>query len=107
MTLKPDPLSYPPRGLSREEAARYVGLGTTKFDELIADRRMPKPRQVDGRTIWDVDTARRYETVNGVAGTGGSIDGAGPVVAGGMVFVNSGYSRFGGMPGNVLLAFAP
>ena len=36
---------------------------------------------------------------------GGSLDGAGPVVAGGMVFVNSGYPRFGGMPGNVLLAF--
>jgi predicted DNA-binding transcriptional regulator AlpA len=53
MTLKPDAIAYPPRGLSHEEAARYVGLGTTKFDELIADRRMPKPRQVDGRTIWD------------------------------------------------------
>ena len=39
------------------------------------------------------------------AGKGGSIDGAGPVVAGGMVFVNSGYPRNGGMPGNVLLAF--
>jgi len=41
-----------------------------------------------------------------VPGTGGSLDGAGPVVANGMVFVNSGYPRFGGMPGNVLLAFA-
>jgi hypothetical protein len=28
------------------------------------------------------------------------------VVVGGMLFVNSGYSRFGGMPGNVLLAFS-
>lgn len=53
MTLKPDPLAYPPRGMSREEAARYVGVGTTKFDEMIADRRMPKPRRVDGRTVWD------------------------------------------------------
>lgn len=42
-----------PRGLNREEAARYVGLGTTKFDELVARRRMPKPRQIDGRVIWD------------------------------------------------------
>ena len=53
MTLRLDPLSYPPRGLSREEAARYVGVGCTKFDEMIGDRRMPKPRQIDGRTIWD------------------------------------------------------
>jgi polyvinyl alcohol dehydrogenase (cytochrome) len=61
----------------------------------------------DGTLLWDVDTARRYDTVNGGQGMGGSLDGAGPVVAGGMVFVNSGYPRFGGMPGNVLLAFAP
>lgn len=53
MTLKPDPLSYPPRGLSREEAARYVGVSPRLFDEMIADRRMPKPRQVNSRTIWD------------------------------------------------------
>ena len=53
MTLKPDPLSYPPRGLSRVEAARYIGVGATKFDAMVADRRMPKPRQVDGRIVWD------------------------------------------------------
>ncbi len=45
-------------------------------------------------------------TVNGVQGKGGSLDGAGPVIVGGMMFVNSGYPRFGGTPGNVLLAFA-
>lgn len=59
----------------------------------------------DGRVIWDVDTAREYETVNGVKASGGAIDGPGPVVVGGRVFINSGYMRFGGMPGNVLLAF--
>jgi polyvinyl alcohol dehydrogenase (cytochrome) len=61
----------------------------------------------DGTMVWDFDTAREYSTVNGVPAKGGSMDGAGPVVAGGMVFVNSGYPRNGGMPGNVLLAFAP
>jgi predicted DNA-binding transcriptional regulator AlpA len=53
MSLKPDAISYPPRGLSREEAARYIGVGLTKFDAMVADKRMPKPRKVDGRTIWD------------------------------------------------------
>ena len=43
-----------------------------------------------------------YKTVNGVKGSGGAIDGPGPVVVNGMVFVNSGYMRFGGAPGNVL-----
>jgi polyvinyl alcohol dehydrogenase (cytochrome) len=61
----------------------------------------------DGRILWDFDTARDYQAVNGVRGKGGSLDGAGPVVAGGMLFVNSGYARNGGISGNVLLAFAP
>jgi polyvinyl alcohol dehydrogenase (cytochrome) len=61
----------------------------------------------DGRVLWDVDTIREFETVNGVKAKGGSMDGAGPVIAGGMLFVNSGYARNGGIPGNVLLAFAP
>ncbi|MBV8842846.1 MAG: PQQ-binding-like beta-propeller repeat protein [Bryobacterales bacterium] len=61
----------------------------------------------DGRVLWDFDTAREYKTVNGVPGKGGSLDGAGPVAVGGMLFVNSGYARNGGMAGNVLLAFAP
>ena len=60
----------------------------------------------DGTVLWDVDTIRSYDTVNGVKASGGAIDGPGAVVVGGMVFVNSGYSRFGGQPGNVLLAFA-
>jgi polyvinyl alcohol dehydrogenase (cytochrome) len=59
----------------------------------------------DGKLLWDVDTAKPFDTVNGVAATGGSLDGAGPVVSNGLVLVNSGYPRFGGMPGNVLLAF--
>jgi polyvinyl alcohol dehydrogenase (cytochrome) len=59
----------------------------------------------DGRILWDFDTARDFETVNGIPGRGGSIDGPGPVIAGGLLFVNSGYGSFSQMPGNVLLAF--
>jgi predicted DNA-binding transcriptional regulator AlpA len=44
----------PRRGLSREEAAMYVGVGTTKFDAMVDDGRMPKPKRVDGRKVWDV-----------------------------------------------------
>jgi polyvinyl alcohol dehydrogenase (cytochrome) len=60
----------------------------------------------DGRIMWDVDTAIEYQTVNSVKGKGGSIDGPGPVVVGGTLYVNSGYGLFGEMPGNVLLAFS-
>ena len=60
----------------------------------------------DGKIVWDVDTARDYETVNGVKGAGGSVDGPGPVIVNGILYVNSGYALLGGMPGNVLLAFS-
>ena len=53
MTHRTDILLYAPRGLSRDEAARYVGVGNTKFDEMVADGRMPRPKKVDGRVIWD------------------------------------------------------
>jgi excisionase family DNA binding protein len=48
-----DMFGYPPRGLGRDEAARYLGISSRKFDELVADRRMPPPKQVDGRLVWD------------------------------------------------------
>jgi len=53
LTLHPDTIAYPPRGMSRDEAARYIGVGVTKFDEMVSDRRMPRPKRVDGRVIWD------------------------------------------------------
>ena len=43
-----------PRALSREEAARYAGVGTTKFDEMVKDGRMPKPFRIDGLVRWDI-----------------------------------------------------
>jgi polyvinyl alcohol dehydrogenase (cytochrome) len=60
----------------------------------------------DGKVLWDFNTMRDFETVNGVKARGGSIDGPGAVVVKGMVFINSGYPRNGGVPGNVLLAFS-
>jgi len=55
MVGAPNPLppSLPPRGLNREAAAAYIGVGTTKFDEMVKDGRMPQPIQVDGRRLWD------------------------------------------------------
>ncbi len=59
-----------------------------------------------GAVLFQYDTARSYETVNGVPGKGGSIDNASIVAANGYVFVNSGYGLMGGQTaGNVFLAF--
>ena len=48
-----DQLAWAPLGLSREQAARYVGVGITKFDEMVADGRMPKPKKIDSRVVWN------------------------------------------------------
>lgn len=62
----------------------------------------------DGRVLWSYDTVRTYaDTVNGVPAKGGSLNGPGPVVVDGMLYVNSGYGQFGSIPGNVFLAFGP
>ena len=60
----------------------------------------------DGRLLWDYDTVHVYRAVNGGTTQGGAIDGGGPAVYRDMVFFNSGYSLWGGRPGNVLLAFS-
>jgi polyvinyl alcohol dehydrogenase (cytochrome) len=59
----------------------------------------------DGHEIWSFDTAKEFPTVNKVSARGGSIGSIGPTIAGGMVFIGSGYSVTSGTPGNVLLAF--
>ena len=60
-----------------------------------------------GELIYQYDTVRDYETINGVAGYGGSIDSHSISAGSGMVFVGSGYGQFRQVPGNVLLAFKP
>ena len=55
--------------------------------------------------LWDFDTARDFDTVNGVKARGGSIDVGGAAIANGTVVTTSGYGQWGGMRGNVLLAF--
>ena len=44
----------PRRGLSRDEAAMYVGISPSKFDQLVGDGRIPGARRIDGRKVWDV-----------------------------------------------------
>jgi polyvinyl alcohol dehydrogenase (cytochrome) len=62
----------------------------------------------DGHILWEFDTNKDFTTVNKVAAHGNMMSSAGPTVAGGMVFVGSGYSFMSGSGnGNLLLAFAP
>lgn len=45
--------TQPRRGLSREEAAVYIGVSVRKFDEMVADGRMPRAKVIDARRVWD------------------------------------------------------
>lgn len=47
------PLSLPPRGLSREQSAAYLGISSGTFNELVADGRMPPPKVINKRQVWD------------------------------------------------------
>jgi len=59
----------------------------------------------DGSVVWEFDTNRQFETLNHVRASGGAIQGPGPTIVGGMLYLNSGYGDHLGRPGNVLLAF--
>ncbi len=60
----------------------------------------------NGTVVWDFDSVGTYEAVGGLTGRGGSMDGPGPAIAGGMLIVNSGYIGNGEIPGNVLLGLS-
>lgn len=99
-----DPKSRLPR-CSPAQSAAVTAIPGVVFSGAI-NGIMYAYSTVDGRVLWEYDSVQEYETVNGVPGKGGSINGPGPAVAGGMLFMNSGYGK-GALGGNVLLAFAP
>ncbi len=52
---------------------------------------------IDGKIVWDYDTARDFQTRNGVKASGGPLDHGGATIVNGVIYVNS---------GNTLLAFS-
>ena len=60
---------------------------------------------VDGRVLFQLDTARPYQTINGIEGAGGSVDSHSTAAGAGMIFIGSGYGAFSQPHGNVLLGF--
>jgi polyvinyl alcohol dehydrogenase (cytochrome) len=57
--------------------------------------------------LWELNTLQDFDTISGEKARGGSFSGPGPIVADGMIYVNSGYGIYNHMPGNVLLAIGP
>jgi polyvinyl alcohol dehydrogenase (cytochrome) len=100
-----DPVCAPGRGCSPAQSAALTSIPGVVFSGG-ADGAVRAYASDDGKVLWTFDTNRDFVTVNGVKANGGSIDGPGPVVAGGMVYVTAGNGGIVGSPGNVLLAFA-
>ncbi len=71
-----------------------------------ADGRITALSPRDGRCLWTLETAKTFDTVNRVPAHGGSLISSGVTVAGGMMFIGSGYAIANGAPGNVLLAYS-
>jgi polyvinyl alcohol dehydrogenase (cytochrome) len=90
---------------SPAQSAAVSALPGVAFSGSV-DGHMRAYSTTDGTVLWDYDTEHSYETVNGVPGRGGSLDGPGAAIGGGMIYFNSGYHAAGGQPGNVLLAFS-
>ena len=100
----PEPCGTRPR-CSPAQSAAVSAIPGVVFSGSV-DGHLRAYASGSGKVVWDFDTAQNYETVNGVPGHGGSLDGPGAAIGDGMLFVNSGYPTAGGLPGNVLLAFS-
>jgi polyvinyl alcohol dehydrogenase (cytochrome) len=85
------------------------GAAATAMEGVVfiagTDGKLHALASADGSEIWSYDTNRPFDTVNKVEAKGGSIASIGPSIAGGMLFMGSGYGVIGGPTGNVLLAF--
>lgn len=89
----------------------YYGLSaaTTAVPGLVfaggLDGKLRAYDMANGDIKWQTRTAVPFKTVNGIAAHGGAIDVDGAVIGKNKLFINSGYSMFGQLPGNVLLAY--
>jgi polyvinyl alcohol dehydrogenase (cytochrome) len=104
-TPAPKPPCAGQRGCSPAQLAPPTAVPGVVFSGSM-DGHLRAYRMTDGGIFWDFDTGHEFPTVNNIPARGGSFSGTGPTVADGMLYVNSGYANTGGLPGNVLLAFA-
>ena len=100
---KPSCLGMP--GCSAAQPAPVTAIPGAVFSGSL-DGHIRAYDSASGAIIWDFDTSQDFHAVDGVKAHGGSVNSGAPTVAGGMVYVNSGYARIPSMPGNVLLAFS-
>ncbi|MDB6085557.1 MAG: cytochrome oxidase Cbb3 [Gammaproteobacteria bacterium] len=105
-TPAPSPAcSWGPHACSHAQAQAVTVIPGVAFSGSM-DGHLRAYSTIDGKVLWDYDTAKDYPTVNGIKASGGSLDQGGATIVNGVVYVNSGYGQRSGQPGNVLLAFS-
>jgi len=93
------------------ECSYHYGLSAaaTSTSQLVfaagLDGKIRAYNNTNGKVLWQTNTAVEHNTINGIEGHGGAIDVGGQSIAGEWLYVLSGYSMFGQLPGNVLLAY--
>lgn len=93
------------------ECSYHYGLSAaaTSTSQLVfaagLDGKIRAYDNANGKILWQTNTAVKHQPINGIEGHGGAIDVAGQSIAGEWLYVLSGYSMFGQLPGNVLLAY--
>ncbi len=105
-TATPAPAcSWGPQACSHAGAQAVTVIPGVAFSGSM-DGHLRAYSTIDGKIVWDIDTAKDYLTVNGVKASGGSLDQGGATIVNGVLYINSGYGQRNGQPGNVLLAFS-
>jgi polyvinyl alcohol dehydrogenase (cytochrome) len=103
-TMPPKPACEGKPGCSAGQLAAVTAVPGLVFSGSM-DGHLRAYSAKDGKIVWDFDTLPDFPTVNGVAAHGGSMSASGPVVAGNMLYVASGFDVTAGISGNLVLAF--
>jgi polyvinyl alcohol dehydrogenase (cytochrome) len=105
-TPAPSPAcSWGPQACSHAQAQAVTVIPGVAFSGSM-DGHLRAYSTIDGKVLWDTETAKDFLTVNDVKASGGSLDQGGATIVNGVVYINSGYGQRSGQPGNVLLAFS-
>ena len=105
-TTAPSPVcSWGPGNCSHAQAQAVTVVPGVAFSGSM-DGHLRAYSTIDGKIMWDYETARDFPTVNAIRASGGSLDQGGATIVNGVLYINSGYGQRYGQPGNVLLAFS-
>jgi polyvinyl alcohol dehydrogenase (cytochrome) len=105
-TPSPSPAcSWGPGACSHAQAQAVTVVPGVAFSGSM-DGHLRAYSTINGKVVWDYETAKEFLTINGIKASGGSLDQGGATIVNGVVYVNSGYAQRHSQPGNVLLAFS-